>query len=177
MTASRVTFRTDGYGGRTWCYTPPRWLRRFPSKAISDHCQPGNGPMLIRFSLLRTPWGNVYLHHFIRSDYDRHLHDHPWNFATLLLTGGYYEHVPAQTCIAADGSIAPNAVIDLDTQTARVWRRRFSLLRRPATWRHWVEIVVPVWTLVFVSVRRREWGFWTERGWIDWMTYGKEWCE
>jgi hypothetical protein len=52
-----------------------------------------------------------------------------------------------------------------------------SVLYRPAEWQHWVEIIDPVWTLVFRFRRRREWGFVTERGWVDWMTYGKELCD
>ena len=34
---------------------------------------------------------NIFLHRFIRSDSDD-LHDHPWDFRTLILIGGYWEH-------------------------------------------------------------------------------------
>ena len=34
------------------------------------------------------------LHHVLRSDLDRALHDHPWDNASLLLRGGYWEVVP-----------------------------------------------------------------------------------
>lgn len=43
----------------------------------------------------RNRWFNVYLHHFLQSDDDRALHDHPWWNASLLLSGSYREHVPA----------------------------------------------------------------------------------
>jgi hypothetical protein len=87
-------------------------------KAIFDVCAPEKGPLLIRYQLLRTPWFNIYLHHFLRSDNDRHFHDHPWHFLTILLAGGYIEHTPCGT----------------------FRRRRFSVLVRPAWWQHWVEI-------------------------------------
>lgn len=127
---------------------------RLPYKVIADACDPQLGPLLIRYELLRTRWGNLYLHHFLRSDNDRHFHDHPWSFITLLLSSGYWEHTPRGT----------------------FWRRRFSLLFRPAEWQHWVEILRPVWTLILVRPKRREWGFITERGWVQWRRYERGGC-
>ena len=34
---------------------------------------------------------NIFLHKFIKSDPDD-LHDHPWNYRTLILLGGYWEY-------------------------------------------------------------------------------------
>ena len=36
---------------------------------------------------------NFTLHKVLKSD-EEVLHDHPWPYATLILKGGYYEHVP-----------------------------------------------------------------------------------
>ena len=127
---------------------------QIPHKVITDPCNPDRGPMLIRYFLLRTRWGNLYLHHFLRSDSDRHFHDHPWDFTSFLL-GGYIEHTPAGT----------------------FRRRRFSILHRPAEWKHWVEVPKPVWTLILVRRRRRQWGFWTERGWVQHRAYEEAGCE
>jgi len=33
----------------------------------------------------------IYLHHILRSDKDRHLHDHPWDYSSIILKGGYFE--------------------------------------------------------------------------------------
>ena len=123
-------------------------------KEIGDPCSPDRGPLMIRYRVLQTRWFNVYLHHFLRSDYDRCFHDHPWAFVTVLLSGGYWENTPA----------------------GRFWRRRFSILRRPAEWQHWVEIVRPVWTLILVSRKCREWGFITDRGWVQWRQFEREGC-
>lgn len=34
---------------------------------------------------------SIRLHHIMRPDADRHLHDHPFNFRTVVLAGGYME--------------------------------------------------------------------------------------
>jgi len=36
---------------------------------------------------------NVFLHKFLKSDPDD-VHDHPWGYFTLILSGGYYEWIP-----------------------------------------------------------------------------------
>ena len=118
-------------------------------------CQRDRGPLLTRYFLVKTRLFGLYLHRLHASDEDRALHDHPWSFVTVLLSSGYYEHTP-------DG---------------RFWMRRFSVLYRPAEWRHRLELVGPVWTLVFRWRDRREWGFWTPSGWLDWRAYGKRWCD
>jgi hypothetical protein len=61
--------------------------------------------------------------------------------------------------------------------TVRTWRRRFSVLYRPAEWQHRLELVRPCWTLVLRWRYRREWGFITPGGWLHWLVYGKEWCD
>lgn len=44
-----------------------------------------------RWQILALPWGTLYLHHIARADQDEHLHNHPWNFTSLILKGGYVE--------------------------------------------------------------------------------------
>src|SRR6185312_200421 len=39
---------------------------------------------------------NIYLHHFMRSDDDRALHDHPWVNCSILISGEYDEHTIAK---------------------------------------------------------------------------------
>ncbi len=101
----------------------------------------------------------IYLHHLHASDEDRALHDHPWSFIAVLLSNGYWEWIQVK------GGLR------------KVWRRRLSVLWRPAEWQHRLELVQPTWTLVLRFRRRREWGFWTAMGWLDYRAYGKEWCD
>jgi hypothetical protein len=43
---------------------------------------------------------NVRVHHILRPDLDRHLHDHPWNARTIVLRGWYVEERPGSAYIA-----------------------------------------------------------------------------
>jgi hypothetical protein len=141
----------------------------WPRKRVIEPCtKKAQGPLLTRYYLLATPWFSLYLHHLQASDEDRCFHDHPWSFVTFLLSSGYYEHclVPGYDA----GEYRRHVQV-------RRWRRRFSVLYRPAEWQHRLELVRPCWTLVLHFPRRRDWGFWTPTGWMDWRAYGKEWCE
>jgi hypothetical protein len=147
-----------------------RLLYRLPHKVIQGECAAQRGPLLIRFFLLRSRWFDVVLHLFLRSDLSRHLHDHPWAFVTVLLSGGYWEHVAVGTTWRAPIPYPYREHLP----TARVWRRRFSVLYRPAAWRHAVEIDRPTWTLVLKFRPVREWGFWTPTGWVSWRAVDYE---
>lgn len=39
---------------------------------------------------------SVRIHHILREDMDRHLHDHPWNARTIVLRGHYEEERPVE---------------------------------------------------------------------------------
>lgn len=130
-------------------------FRRFNKRVISDICHPELGPYMVRYYLFRSPYLNIYVHKFLRSDNDRHLHDHPFDFITFLFHRGYYEK----------------------TEDGKIWRPRFSILKRKAEWKHAVEITQPTWTLFIRFARRRQWGFWTESGWKNWIDYGNNKCE
>ena len=99
--------------------------------------------------LFSMPWGGIRLHHILRSDNDRHLHDHPWDFVSILLSSGYTEHT-------VNGS--------------KYWPR-FSIIKKKAEDRHRLELQNPIWTLVFTKPKRRDWGFWTENGFVHWRNY------
>jgi hypothetical protein len=61
----------------------------------ASHIGPGGSYM--RRYIFRTPWFTLRLHHILRSDDDRHLHDHPFDFTSFLLTGGYHRaHGPVR---------------------------------------------------------------------------------
>jgi len=57
----------------------------------------GKVPYLIRYYVFlknrkHFPF-NITLHKVLVGD-EPTLHDHPWNYATLILKGGYWEHIP-----------------------------------------------------------------------------------
>lgn len=60
-----------------------RWWLFGTSKELDEHGEPKP----------RRPFGySFYFHCFLRSDDDRALHDHPWDFLSVILFGRYQEH-------------------------------------------------------------------------------------
>lgn len=110
---------------------------------------------LTRWRLLQCPWFGLYLHRFTRPDQDRYLHDHPWDFCSVVLRGGYQERFKrgiVHLCrTRRTGSVA--------FHKAEALHRIVELYR------------TPTWTLVLTGRRRRQWGFLTADGWQDWRTY------
>jgi hypothetical protein len=104
-----------------------------------------------RFWLLRTPWLSARVHRILRSDHDRALHDHPWDYASIILRGGYWE--------ITDGG--------------RRWYGPGSIVVRRAEHLHRLVLPhgPPATTLFLHRRKRRDWGFRTEAGWVDWRTY------
>jgi hypothetical protein len=113
--------------------------------------------------------GRIYLHHIKRSDYDRALHDHPWNFRSILLWGGYREHADWRLVKASEKeewSATGNYPDCYRDFTAP------KTFRRGAGWRHRLELRQgSVWTLVFCSSRLRVWGFWPGDKFCPWTKY------
>ena len=121
---------------------------------------------LMRWRLLDTRWGRVYLHRFLAAD-DVCLHDHPWAFVSIVLWGGYMEETPRHTS-------GPATLLSVLTAPAGRWRGLWSVARRPARWVHRVAELHPTrptWTLMCVSPPRRPWGFWTPSGWVHHRRY------
>lgn len=104
-------------------------------------------PYLVRYYILRTPWFRIRLHNILLSDYDC-LHDHPWNFVSIILKGGYTEI--------------------RESPYGKYYQKfgPFKILYRKAEDKHRLIVDKPAWTLVFMLKRRREWGFWTRKGWV-----------
>ena len=95
---------------------------------------------------LITPWICFRLHHILRSDSDRHHHDHPMDFVSFILRGGYVEYTP-----------------DKEPRVCKPFRFVF----RRAEDLHFIKLRGrSAWTFLITGPFRREWGFQTEDGWI-----------
>lgn len=105
---------------------------------------------LTRWRLLQTPWFSIFLHRINLPDSDRYPHDHPWDFWSLILQGGYVEHV-------VTGGV-----------TRRFHWRRWSWHKMPTDWFHKIQLLDrrPTWSLVLTGRRKRVWGFLTLDGWV-----------
>jgi hypothetical protein len=125
------------------------FLGLLKSRPIQGECAKEKGPLLVRYYILNTRWVAIYIHHLLRSDIERHLHDHPWPFVSLILRGGYTEQTP---------------------QGARGFTAG-SVLMRPALWLHSLELGKPAWTLVVAGPTWRIWGFLVDGRWVPWREY------
>lgn len=190
------------------------WLQRALGR--SDVYAPGDGlPSVLymkRWRLIHRKWFGVRIHHIVRSDGDRELHDHPFSFVSFILKGGYWEWRAVertQECSRCEGcgsvrtqgdernqrefNRCPHcfgrgvvAVVDPHNPELRwvgagrvVFRRAETLHRLVLKERtdHDDDLVptpAGTWTFVITGPRRREWGFATKEGWVDWKTFTAE---
>ena len=86
------------------------------------------------------PW-SIRIHHILREDYDRALHDHPWNARTFILHGWYRE------VREEDGEWIRRCAGD----TARLNFGEFHAIREVSDG--------GVWTLFITSRFQGSWGF------------------
>lgn len=109
-----------------------------------------------------------YLHRFVRSDSERHLHDHPWPVATSrVLTGRYIEEradlAPIQVQAAKQGK---RPIITPPHRKAVTRRNRLTSSRTWHTSIHRITDVQPeTWTLFSHGEWDREWGFYQLDKW------------
>lgn len=81
----------------------------------------------------------IRIHHWISSDDDRALHDHAWDFVTIVLSGSYYD-------VREDG---------------QEWLQAGAIKFRKAEHKHWVKVPSGgCWTLLLTGPKKRNWGFW-----------------
>lgn len=133
----------------------------------ASHIGPPGAPYMRRF-IFRLPFklGTVRLHQILRSDDDRHLHDHPFDFVSILLTGSYAETTPTPCdCDAESRGYHYRCDFEISPTRRRIWPR-FSIVRKRAEDLHRLTLSRPLWTLVFAGPKRRDWGFATELGWV-----------
>lgn len=124
-------------------------VKEIKSKAGVVHFQ--------RYRLLNTPWLKIYVHKICQSDQDRHMHDHPWNFVSLLLSGSYREY----------SAVSPRWQ-DVKERVIAAGR----MVRHHHTDAHRIRLLTPhVWSLVFAYGKTRPWGYQTERGWMEHEEY------
>lgn len=105
---------------------------------------------------------SLCLHYFFRGDDDQALHDHPCDFRTRILCGGYLEHLPPMDWTRGS-KLGP-------AWDKRIVRRGAGVeVIRMAADLHCVGVVQPgTMTLVETGPKTRAWGFHPEgREWIN----------
>lgn len=143
---------------------------------------------LRRWRVIQTPLFALYLHHILMPDGDRDLHDHPYPFASLILSGGYTEERvqldPFRWAIRKPGYVQDRRVIydhpnyaadpDVQEETILVTHRPGRLNFVPTTAAHRIRFhrrEGGTWSLMFVGPRTRTWGFWTAEGFVPHPEY------
>lgn len=145
-------------------------LKRDPDYIIGET----KDPYLLRWFIIpKNKFFNIYLHKFCKSDDDRALHDHPWNFnISILLKGSYFEHVFFTENHPSFGT------------TCKV-RKPFRVYFRYGRSPHRIElnkytafyygefrtVEIPVWTIFITGRVVRAWGFFCPQGWKPWKDF------
>jgi hypothetical protein len=118
---------------------------------IEDQENPGY-VYLRRLIVFKTPWCGIYVHWIYTPDGQRDPHNHPMNFWSFVLLGGYTEHrykISHRALIGrrrSQGSIARTTTEDFH-RIVRLWR-------------------TPTITILLTGRRAQEWGFLTKGGYI-----------
>jgi hypothetical protein len=122
----------------------PNWafMQKFE---IPDYDRPERN-YLTRWRIVQTPLFGVYLHRMDGPDPRPTLHDHPWNFVSFVLRGGYIERVLVDVL---PGTTQRRTVTRLNVKRATDLHYIISLLHDRK----------PTWTLMFVGRRKRVWGY------------------
>lgn len=107
---------------------------------------------------------NIRIHHILRSDSDRHLHDHPWPSTSIILKGGYWEILPE------DQNQDP--ALD-EEKRIRVWRAPGDVVTRAANTRHAIELPEgqTSWSMFIMGKYEQQWGFYLPEGKMYWREY------
>lgn len=118
------------------------------------------------------PW-SIRIHHIMRPDADRDLHDHPWNARTIILRGGYTEQRlidPADPVLGAlcvpPGALPTEYLTRFAGDTARLNHGEY----------HRIDEVSPggVFTLFITSRYQGNWGFLVNGVKVPWRDYTGE---
>lgn len=142
---------------------------------------------LRRYYIWRSKWvrwlgirtGNIYLHFIIRPDDDPDPHDHPWDFTTFVLLGGYKNETWFWNAM---GKVSMHSNMVSLTFPVRVFAKK----HRKAEHTHRVVLYEnesklaraifgvfrPAVTFVITSPVKRSWGFITkDKGFVNWWIY------
>lgn len=148
-------------------------LKRQPDFTIGQKAD----PYLLRWWVIpRNRWFNVYLHQMLRDDDDRALHDHPWWNCSLIIRGGYYEHMPSSHWREHYQGLATRGIYYQAQNEVAVRRRPGQVIFRRATAPH--RLTLPrsepasvSWSLFITGPVLRTWGFWCKRRWVKWTDF------
>jgi len=180
----------------TLCPKLPEWLRklllashnRTRLKRKNDVRIPGDPsiqPYMLRWWKIPRNWAfNIYYHIVKRSDDDTALHDHPWWNFSIVLEGGYYEHLILPGGVHKKTWYGPGSV---RFRPHGGFAHRLELDRKPVATPGLSPVAqqvdyemnreLPVKTIFITGPVLRRWGFHHTDQWVDayeWDDYTAE---
>lgn len=158
------------------------WIIRHARKTPYFHIDNSDGRYMNRWWVFNPDWVHcekklfglrllawlpaIRLHHTVKSDEERHMHDHPRHCISVLLRGQYFEVMPTDQ--------GQSAVLD-GIPFHRQVKLRLPLrpIFRKSTSRHRLAVrdKQGVWSLFIMFGPKRKWGFHTEDGWVYYRDY------
>lgn len=120
-------------------------------------------PYLFRIRVIQTSWFGIYLHDIYEPDTDRHPHNHPWTFYSIILRGNYKE------------KLYPYPLNRPPIYKEQTWKR-WSIHKMNMESAHRIVDASPgLKTLILTGPRSKKgWGFFTKNGWMHWKDYEKK---
>lgn len=116
-----------------------------------------DNPYMRRWFLIKDNDGlSVYLHHILRDDDARALHDHRADNVSIVLAGTMKDLTPAGDRILGPGDVLARKAEDLHRLEVEQFGSRGC------------------WTLWVKGPNRREWGFQTPDGWCHWTAFPQD---
>lgn len=156
----------------TWLKTK---LLSIPDRRPPDFIVGGaENPYLCRWHVIpRNRFCNIYLHHFLRSDDDRALHDHPWVSFSWLLKGRYTEITNLRLPLSNNRQlfVLTGPLNDINLSVNYREGDRIYRLSGKSAHRIVINPGETCWTLFITGPRYREWGFYCPQGWIPWYKF------
>jgi hypothetical protein len=96
---------------------------------------------------------NIFIHKFLKSD-EEDVHDHPWSYFHIIISGGYWEHLPEDNN-------------NLDLGFKKIWREPGHYKYVDSSYIHRVELardkndkLIQPWTIFIPFKQKLDWGFW-----------------
>lgn len=121
-----------------------------------------NEPYLIRWTLIKNRFFSIKIHKALVSD-PAAPHDHPWNYLSIILWGGYFEEQTERKTIYRNMHLYP----DYENITIRKWYKPGSILYRKGDRLH--RLIIPknryCISLIFTFKRYRDWGIFKNNKW------------
>lgn len=118
-----------------------RWNEAF---GLKEH------PYLYRWTFIFFGY-SIRIHHWLKSDDDRHFHDHSCDLISIIIRGYYYNVVP----IDPDNPDINNALY-IEAKSWHPWRAK-------ATDKHWLQIPKEgAWTILLQGQPYHKWGFYVK---------------